>query len=186
MGSACSVLATLGFPLLTACVLSQSTLFRLQVVLQGNCLKRALGCMYFPGLSCSGSGSQVLPKGLDLVGPVFCALPRSKQLRRPGAWWVHSPQVGSESYHLPIPSHSVSWVAECTPSQVCCVPLLGSLSLAATLQVDVNCPASQEVLVSNWKPDHSLVGDAISGAKFVPFWLWLLRACPPCFQWGMG
>ena len=46
-----------------------------------NCLRRALGCMHFPGLSCSGSGTQVLLKGADLVGPAFCALPRSEQLR---------------------------------------------------------------------------------------------------------
>ena len=55
VGSARSVWATLGLPPLTACVLSQSTLLRLQVALQGNCLKQAL-----PGL---------------------CALPRSKLLR---------------------------------------------------------------------------------------------------------
>ena len=47
----------------------------------GNCLGQALGCMHFPGLSCSGSGSQVLHKGADLVEPAFCALPRSEQLR---------------------------------------------------------------------------------------------------------
>ena len=47
----------------------------------GNCLRLALCCMHFPGLSCSGSGSQVLHKGSDLVGPAFCTLPRSKQLR---------------------------------------------------------------------------------------------------------
>ena len=76
MGSACSVLATLGFPLLTACVLSQSTLFRLQVVLQGNCLKRALGCVHFPGLSCSGLGSWILHKGTDSGGHAFCVLHR--------------------------------------------------------------------------------------------------------------
>ena len=46
-----------------------------------NCLRWALGCMHFPGLSRSGSGSQVLPKGADLVGAAFCALPRSEQLR---------------------------------------------------------------------------------------------------------
>ena len=51
-----------------------------------NCLKWALGCMHFPGLSHSGSGSQVLHKGTNLVGPVFCALPRSEQFRQPGAW----------------------------------------------------------------------------------------------------
>ena len=37
-----------------------------------------------------------------------------------------------------------------------------------TLLVDVNCPGSQEDLVSNWKPARSLVGDAVSGAEFAP------------------
>ena len=39
--------------------------------------------VHFPGLSRSGSGSPILCKGTDLVGHVFCALPRSEQLRRP-------------------------------------------------------------------------------------------------------
>ena len=43
-----------------------------------NCLRWAMGCMHFPGLSHSCSGSQVLPKGADSIGPAFCALPRSK------------------------------------------------------------------------------------------------------------
>ena len=94
VGNACSVWATLGLSPLKAYVLSQSTLLRLQVALQGNCLKQALGCVHFPGLSCSGSGSWVLHKGADLVGPAFCALPRSEQLRRPSAWRAQSPQVG--------------------------------------------------------------------------------------------
>ena len=47
----------------------------------GDCLMLALGCMHSPGLSRSGSGSWVLHKGADLVGPAFCALPRSEQLR---------------------------------------------------------------------------------------------------------
>ena len=33
-------------------------------------------------------------------------------------------------------------------------------------------------LVRNWKPVRSLVGDALSGAEFAPFWLWLAPACP--------
>ena len=94
VGSARSVWGTLGLPPLMACVLSQSTLLRLQVALQANCLKWALGCMHFPGLSRSGSGSPVLHKGADSVGPAFCAFPRSEQPRRPGAWRAHSPQVG--------------------------------------------------------------------------------------------
>ena len=47
----------------------------------GNCVMWALGCMHFPGLSHSGSGSRVLHKGADLVGPAFCALSRSEQFR---------------------------------------------------------------------------------------------------------
>ena len=92
VGSAHSVWDALGLPLLMACVLSWSTLLRLQVALQGNWLRQALGCMHFSGLS--HSCSCVLHKSTDLVGPVFCALPRSKQLRKPGAWRVHFPQVG--------------------------------------------------------------------------------------------
>ena len=120
--SARSVWTTLGLPHLTVCVLSQSTLLRFQVALQGNFPKQALGFMHFPDLSCSSSGSQVLRKGTDSVGPAFCALPRSKQLRRPGAWQAHSPQVGSASYHLPGPSHSVSYVSSgSTISDVLCL-----------------------------------------------------------------
>ena len=118
-GNARNVWATLGLLLLMACVLSQSTLLRLQVALQGNCLKQALCCMHFSGLSHSGSGSRVVHKGRDSVGPALCALPKSEQLRRPGTWRVHTPQMSGASYHLPHPSHSVSWV--CSGSAVSCV-----------------------------------------------------------------
>ena len=47
----------------------------------GNQLRPALGCLHLPGLSCSGSGTQVVLRGPDSVGPAFCALPRSEQLR---------------------------------------------------------------------------------------------------------
>ena len=175
MGSARSVPATLGLPLLTECVLSQSTLLRLQVALQG-------------------------------VGPGLPALPRSKPLRfrfletpqrrrlswacvlYPSPVWeaqvtmclrAHSPQAVIASYHLRGPSRLDSWVALGVPiSSMPCVSLLGSWSLAATLPADVNCPESQDVLVRNWKPVCSLVGDAISGAEFAPFRLWLAPTCP--------
>ena len=102
VGSVHSVWATLGLPPLTACVLSQSTLLRLQVILQGNCLRWALSLVHFLGLSRSGTVSRVLHKGTDLVGPAFCALPVSKKLRRPGAWQVHSPQVRWYSLSPPL------------------------------------------------------------------------------------
>ena len=116
VGSAHSVWATLGLPLLMVCVLSQSILLRLQVALQGNCLRWALCCVHFLDLHHSFSGSWVLHKGTDSVGPEFCALPRSEQLRRLGAGQVHSSQLGGVSYHLPGPSRLVSWV--CSGSAV--------------------------------------------------------------------
>ena len=47
----------------------------------GNCLRLALGCMHFPDLSHSGSGTRVVLRGSDSVGSAFCALSRSEQLR---------------------------------------------------------------------------------------------------------
>ena len=71
VGSTCSVSATLGLPLLTACVLSLSILLRLQVALQG----AGPELHALPGVSHSDSGSRVLHKGADSVGPAFCAFP---------------------------------------------------------------------------------------------------------------
>ena len=133
-------------------VLSLSTLLRLQVAVQGNCPKRALGGVHFPGLS--RSGSQVLHKGTDPIGHAFFAFPKSEQLRRPGAWWVHSPRCAL---------HLITSL----------IQLLGFLSeqrerhlrCAICLLVDVNRPKSQERLVTNWEPAHSLVEDAVSGTQ---------------------
>ena len=100
------------------------------VALQGNSLKWALGCVHFPGLSRSGSGSRVLHEGADSVGPAFCALPRSEQLRRPGAWQEHSPQVG-----------------RCTssPPQPCCsgVPCVSSGELISGCDPPDGCQLSR-------------------------------------------
>ena len=41
----------------------------------------ALGCLYLPGPSRSGSSTPVVLRGADSVGPAFSALPRSEQLR---------------------------------------------------------------------------------------------------------
>ena len=71
--------ATLGLSPLTVCVLFQSA--QTLGCSSGNCLMQALACMHFPGLSCSGSGSQIFHKGEDLVGPAFGSCPRSEQLR---------------------------------------------------------------------------------------------------------
>ena len=47
----------------------------------GNHLCPALGCLHLPGPSSSGSGTRIVLRGPDSVGPAFCALPRSKKLR---------------------------------------------------------------------------------------------------------
>ena len=160
-----------------------STLLRLQVALQGNCPKKALGFMHFQGLSCSGSGSPVLHKGTDLVGPVFCALPRSEQLRWPGAWGAHCPSGWCILITSLVPPAQFPGCTARALSQVCRVSPLESWSLAATLLADVNHPGSQEDLVSNWEPAYSLVEDAISGGKISPCLLALAVACLPLCLW---
>ena len=56
-----------------------------------------------------------------------------------------------------------------------------------TLLEDVNRPRCQEDLVSNWKPAHRLVEDAISGAKIAPCFLALaVTRLPLCLWWGNG
>ena len=47
----------------------------------GNHPRPALDCLHLPGLSRSGSGTLVVLRGADSLGPAFCALPRSEQLR---------------------------------------------------------------------------------------------------------
>ena len=90
----------------------------------GELSKVGPGCVYFPGLSCSGSGSQVLHKGTDSVGPAFCALPRSEQVTR----YLVSTVTPRWRVHLIaslIPAACFSGCAMGTPSRVCHVSLLG-------------------------------------------------------------
>ena len=62
--------------------------------------------------------------------------------------------------HLPGPGCWVSWVRCDSPvSSVPCVSS-GKLTSGCYLLADVNCPGSQEDVVSNWEPAHSLVEDA--------------------------
>ena len=69
VGSACSVPATL------VCPCSRRVCFPILHFSGSRLLyrERALSCMHFPGLSCSGSGFRVLHEDADWVGPVFCA-----------------------------------------------------------------------------------------------------------------
>ena len=72
VGSTRSVPPTLGLPPLMACVCFpclHCSGFRLLS------RERALSCIHFPGLSRSGSGSGILHKDANSVGPAFCAVP---------------------------------------------------------------------------------------------------------------
>ena len=91
-------------------VLSQSTVLRLQVALQGNSPKQSLCFVYVPDVSFSGSGSWVLCKDTDSLVHAFCTLPRSEQLSWPGAWRVQCPRWAVHLNHLPGPGHLVPWV----------------------------------------------------------------------------
>jgi len=80
----------------------------------GNHPLLALGCLHLPGLSCSGSGTCVVLRGTDSVGPAFCALPRSEQLRqgRQDIYLSFNDEVfGKRGYcNLSPPRRSVIWV----------------------------------------------------------------------------
>ena len=122
-GECSQCMDTLALPQLTARVLSWSTLLRLQTTLQGNCPKRALRFVPFPGLS--HSGSQILHKGTGSAGHAFCALPRSEQLR---CLVSTLPQVGGASHHLPGPCRSF-------PGCTLCLPWGADLSLRPSWQM---------------------------------------------------
>ena len=109
-GERLKCLSHTGFAPLTVCVLSWSTLLRLQIARQGYCLRRARGCVYFPRLCCSGSGSWVLHKG-------WAGVLRPSQVR--------AAQCGA-SHHLPGPAAQVPECAVGTLSQVGHVSPLGS------------------------------------------------------------
>ena len=67
-------------PAHSTCVLPAHTAQAL-ACFTGNHQRLALGCVHLPRLSRLGSGTRVVLRGADSVGPVFCALPRSEQLR---------------------------------------------------------------------------------------------------------
>ena len=95
------------------------------------------------------------------------------------------PRWGVRLITSPVTAQLLGW-QRARLSQVCCVSPLGSYSLTAALLLDVNHPGSQEDLVSNWEPAHSLVEDAVSEAKFVPCLLALAAAHLPLAGQGTG
>ena len=91
------------------------------------------------------------------------------------------------SYHLPSPSPSVSWVLIRST-------ISGGLSVSSSALISAcdppgkcnNHPGSQENLVSNWEPAHSLVEDALSRAEIAPCLLALAVTYLPLCLWLGG
>ena len=141
VGSVCSVSATLGLPPLTACVLSQSTLLKLQVALKENSPRQALGFVHFPGLSHSGAGSWVLHKDTDSVEPAFLPFPGPSVSDNQVLGKHTLPRWGSASYHLPSPSRSFSWVL--SGSTISVVPCVSSGELISACDPPGRCQPSR-------------------------------------------
>jgi len=80
----------------------------------GNHPPPALGFLHLPGLCRSGSGTRVVLRGTDSVGPAFRALPRSEQLRqeRQDIYLSFNDEVFGERSccDLSPPRSSVIWV----------------------------------------------------------------------------
>lgn len=74
-GESSECLGHTGFAPLAVCVLSQSTLLRLQVALQGLFPKQTLDCMHFPGLSRSGQVLRYSTKAQTQLGLHFVPFP---------------------------------------------------------------------------------------------------------------
>ena len=97
VGRARSVWATLGLPPLTGVCAFPVYTAQAPGCSAGELSKAVPGLHALPRskpLRFRFSGTQVLGyKGTDSVGPAFCALPRSKQLRPPGALQAHPPRL---------------------------------------------------------------------------------------------
>ena len=132
-----SVSATLHLPLLaghTAQALGCSP---------GNCPRPALGCMHLPGLGHAGSGTQVVLSGADLVGPAFCALPRSQHLGCLASAVTVAYRPSRQSSSGVRRARSLRLIASPVPAAQ-----FSGCTAGAPSQADDDCPEPQEVLVS--------------------------------------
>ena len=133
--------------------------------------ERALSCRHFPGLSRSGSGSRVLHKGADSVGPAFCAFPvRAAQAARR----LMSALSSGAARLLPSPSQTrfLGMLVRCA----LCLFWVADLWLQPSQHMST-IQNLKKSLVRNWKPVCSLVGDAVS-YRVCPFPAW--QPPPPC------
>ena len=141
--------------------------------------------MHFTSLSPSGSGSQVLHKGTDSVGHVFCALPRPKQLRQPAAWQAHCPRWAM-CLNLPSPHHLFPGCA--AHHLRCAVCLLWGADLRLWLSWQMSTIQDHR---KTWLAPGSLLTVwwrmLVSGAEIAPHLSVLAVTCLPlCLQRGEG
>ena len=115
--------ATLGLPTLTVCVLSRSTLLRLQVALQRNCLKKALGCMHFPDLATQVQVLGYSTKAQSQLGLCFVPFP-GQSSSGDQVLGEHTLPPRQCIFSPPGPSPSISWVH--SASAVSGVPCVSS------------------------------------------------------------
>ena len=158
VGSTCSVPATLGLPPLAACVLPRLHCSGSRLLYR----ERALSCVYFPGLSHSGSGFRVFRKDQTQLGLRFVPS------------WVGAGQAAGSltsalspgAVHL-IPSRGPSLIFQACPSGAPCVPFGKLISDCNPWRMST-IQNLRNSLVRSWKPVCSLVGGAVSGAEFAP------------------
>ena len=112
VGSAHSVSATLGFPCPRPVCFPRLHCSGFRLLYRD----QALSCMHFPGLSHSSSGSRVLRKGADSVGPGFCAIPH---LSSSGILVLDEHTLFKRSMTSPLPAPAS--VSRCAQSGVPCV-----------------------------------------------------------------
>ena len=144
-----------------------------------NCLCRALGCVHFPGLSWSVSGSWVLHKGTYSVGPAFCALPKSEQIRWPGAWQEQSRPVGG-CILSPSPSQLLGFLSVQEVRILRCAVCLfwgADLWLWPSWRMSTIQNPKKSWLAT--KPTCSLVEDASLGLRLPPLVLAALACLSP-------
>ena len=104
VGSAHKVWTTLGLPQLTAVCAFWVYTSQAPGCSAQHYSKYALNFMHFPGLSHSGSCSQVLYKVTDSVGVrfvLFWGLSSSSYPVSSDQWWVHCPKWAMHLNHLP-------------------------------------------------------------------------------------
>ena len=129
-------------------MLPESTPLRLQGALQGHCPKQALQFVHFPGLSCSGS--QVLRRAQTRLGMHFVPFPGPSS-------------SGHQAFgRCTVPAGPSILITSLVPAARFPRGPVSAMCLlwGATLLADVNHPGSQENVISNWEPAHSLVEDA--------------------------